>query len=417
MTTTTRCPLLLLALLLGGCATPPPATAPRTDDTALTAVPAADDVFIAPAALQPQVDFWRNVYVTWSRGQVALHDTRYMNLIYVVLDLPGSFDAESGYTDAQRAFVREYTDSLKTSLQSLERKRGLHAELTAEERALFDHIVATAGAGALTGAAERLRSQRGLRERFKRGLEISGRYDRLFRQIFRDAGLPEDLAYLPHVESSFQAHAQSSAGAVGLWQFTKGAAKTYMRDHPALDERLDPVASARGAARYLRHAHDVLGPWPLALTSYNHGIGGMKRARNAHGDDFARIVSYYDGPAFGFASRNFYAQFLAARDIARSPARFFPEGLRFDAPLDWERVVLEAPVRVSELAAYYDVDQQRLGLLNVAWTAAARQDRVALPTGVEVWLPPGTLARVARSRSASPDLAFEDRSAAPARVE
>jgi membrane-bound lytic murein transglycosylase D len=77
----------------------------------------------------------------------------------------------------------------------------------------------------LNGAAMRVRSQRGIRERFKHGLEISRRYDRQFRKIFRDAGLPEDLAYLPHVESSFQPAAKSSAGAVGMWQFTKAQRK------------------------------------------------------------------------------------------------------------------------------------------------------------------------------------------------
>jgi membrane-bound lytic murein transglycosylase D len=226
-------------------------------------------------------------------------------------------------------------------------------------------------------------------------LEISKRYDAIFKNIFRQAGLPYDLAYLPHVESSFQAYARSSAGAVGIWQFTKPAARIYLNNHPALDERLDPVASARGAARYLRDAYDTLGDWPLAVTSYNHGISGMTRAKQYFGTDFMKIVRYYEHPAFGFASRNFYAEFLAAREIANQPNRFFPD-LRYEAPLNWDRVVLNQSALASELAFHYDVDKQQLITMNPAWTEAAVLDKMTLPQGSEVWLPPGTLTRLAQ---------------------
>jgi membrane-bound lytic murein transglycosylase D len=136
--------------------------------------------------------------------------------------------------------------------------------------------------------------------------------------------LPEDLAYLPHVESSFQSSARSSAGAVGMWQFTKAAAKRFMPAGKKVDRRHDPFASAIGAANYLSYAYSALGNWPAAITSYNHGIGGMKRAQNQMGNDFARIVQDYAGPSFGFASRNYYAQFLAAREIASNPVQHFP---------------------------------------------------------------------------------------------
>ena len=109
-----------------------------------------------------------------------------------------------------------------------------------------------------------------------------------------------------------------------MWQFTKGAAKTFIPAGDRVDKRLDPFASAIGAARYLSYAYRKLGDWPAAITSYNHGVGGMKRAQNQVGRDFVRIVESYNGPAFGFASRNYYAQFLAAREIAGNPAFYFP---------------------------------------------------------------------------------------------
>ena len=283
--------------------------------------------------LEPQVAFWRKVYAQWSQSQVALHDNRHMGVIYEVVDLPGQ--AGGGFTPGQKALVQERFDDWKHRLRSLEDKLASRAPLDASDQQLARQIGEHADVRmAIRGAAERLRYQRGLRERFKRGLEISGRYDEHFRRIFRNAGLPEELAFLPHVESSFQANARSSAGAVGIWQFTAGAAKTFMNGQDSVAARLDPIASAHGAARYLSHAYGKLGSWPLAVTSYNHGIGGMQKAKNIYGHDFERIVQDYDHPLFGFASRNYYAEFLAAAEIAGDPDRFFPEGVDYESPLN-----------------------------------------------------------------------------------
>jgi membrane-bound lytic murein transglycosylase D len=278
------------------------------------------------------VEFWCKTYTVWHRSEVAFHDDRYLDVIYEVMVLPG-YVSES-LTSEQKEIVKQRRNFWKAQLSVLESKLRYNAPLNANDR----QMIAKLGSNGrqlnrvLIGAAERVRSQRGTRERFMRGLEISRRYDRQFRRIFRDAGLPEDLAYLPHVESSFQPSARSSAGAVGMWQFTKAAAKTFMPGG-RVDLCLNPIASAKGAARYLSYAYGKLGDWPTAITSYNHGIGGMKRAQNQVGRDFARIVNTYDGPAFGFASRNYYAQFLAAREIANNPKQYFPEGMQYELPL------------------------------------------------------------------------------------
>lgn len=287
--------------------------------------------FPRPTELEHQVAFWRRVYSEWRRSQTAVHDDRYLDLVYEVIDLPG--DSAESYTPEQKALIEE------RRLYWRDRLKGLAIDVEAglapspQDSELASKVVQAAGDSGLRTAHERVRVQRGLRERFKRGLEISGRYQLVFRKIFRRAGLPEDLAYLPHVESSFQASARSSAGAVGIWQFTRSAAKIFMDLELLGDQRMDPIASARGAARYLSSAHAKLGNWPLALTSYNHGIGGMQRAKQTYGEDFVRIVHHYDHPKFGFASRNFYTEFLAAREIASRPERFFPEGLHVEAPL------------------------------------------------------------------------------------
>ena len=392
---------ILTMLVLAACATqptPPPAKIPAAT---------SDAAFPTPPALQPQVEFWRNVYAVWGRHQVALHDNRHMDLIYEVVALPGPVG--EGYTTEQQDYLKIRQEMLKTSLRQLEIKTAANTPLTPVEQALANRIQSSSGGpGAIDGVSDRLRSQRGLRERFKRGLEISGRYDAAFRGVFREAGLPEDLAYLPHVESSFQNHAASSVGAVGMWQFMPDTARRLMILNAAVDERRDPVASAQGAARYLGNAHNRLGNWPMALTSYNHGVGGMARARQEYGDNFAAIVRNYSGPGFGFASRNFYAEFLAAREIARNPQRFFPEGLNYERPLNLDRIRLRQAVAAPTLAGHYEVDLWELASLNKAWNPVAQNGRVPLPAGIMVWLPAGTVARLAQRGTAARALALAD---------
>ena len=374
-----------------------PESVPEASPEEAEVPPVAADPFPLPEGLRGHVDFWTNVFGVWSTRQVAIHDLRYPGLVYEVVDLPDATAAAG--VKAEQHLVRARRDAVEARLRRLEVMVDMKVPLTEEEKDLALLVATRAGTDALRGAAERVREQRGIRERFRRGLEISGRYDALFRKIFRDAGLPEDLACLPHVESSFQAAARSSAGAVGIWQFTRGAARVFMNLTSSHDDRLDPVASARGAARYLRAAHERLGDWALAVTSYNHGVDGMARARERFGTDFDRIVREYDGKLFGFASKNFYAEFLAARMIATKPETYFPEGIAYEPPRVVDEVVLRASVSPQRVAQTYGVPLRQLAELNPGWTRRAVRGGRALPVGVSVWLPEGTLDRIAAARA------------------
>ncbi|MBK1701887.1 lytic transglycosylase domain-containing protein [Thiococcus pfennigii] len=358
--------------------------------------------FPEPAAIADNVAFWRNVYGTWGRGDVAIHDDEHLGVVYEVARLPGPIG--EGYDAAQRELVQARKAHYQWRLARLQEKVAAGQGLDREERALREKLVAAGGQGAIVGASQRVRSQRGLRERFRRGLEISGRYEPAFREIMRLHGVPEDLAFLPHVESSYQVHARSAVGAAGVWQFMPATGRQFMTVTPAVDERLDPVIAADAAARYLRDAYGRLGSWPLAITSYNHGVGGMQRAKAAYGTDFGAIAEHYDGPAFGFSSRNFYACFLAAREVASAPERYFPEGIRRERPLDGDRLVLRQSLPASDVARHYGLSLQRLGALNLAWRDPVLAGRATLPAGSTVWLPAGSLQRVAGHPQPSPVL-------------
>ncbi len=374
----------LLVLLLNGCA--------GTGDHGRSYE--STGTFPVAPEIQPNVDFWRKVYGVWGRGQVAFHDDEYMGVIYEVADLPGY--TGSGYSSDQRHYIAAKEAWYAGRLKSLEQKVRRGDSLSRDERALQDKLVDAGGKGAIYGASERVRAQRGIREKFRRGLEISGRYDETFREIFRSRGLPEDLAYLPHVESSFQVNARSGVGAAGIWQFMPATGRVYgMTVSHAVDDRLDPVVAAEGAASYLGSAHAKLRSWPLAITSYNHGQGGMANAKAIYGTDFGAIATRYKGPYFGFSSRNFYAQFLAAREVAGNPKKYFPEGVNYQSPQSRDRVVLRSTMPAHHVANHYGVSTYRLADLNLHWRDSAVSGRAPLPAGTTVWLPDGTLSRVA----------------------
>ena len=152
---------------------------------------------------------------------------------------------------------------------------------------------------------------------------------------------------------------------------------------------VDPIAATRAAAAYLRSAHELLDDWGLAVTSYNHGTTGMRRASNLYGRDLERIVQEYRSDSFGFASRNFYTEFLAVREILSHPETYFDEPLEIDTPVRLQSLVLPRPVSAPRLARVVGDDIERLAEANPAWMDKAVRGKVALPANTEVWLPVG----------------------------
>lgn len=345
----------------------------------------SDEIFPLPASLKSAVDFWCKTFSQWRMDQVVLHDDEHLGVVYRILEIPGP--VAEGLTVSQRQWVRSQETLLAAELSRVYSDLLAGRRLDPDGQELADAI--QRGNGKIQGAAERVRSQRGVRERFLRGLETSGGYIEWFRDAFRSQGLPEDLAYLPHVESSFSNVARSSVGAAGMWQFMPSTARLFMTVDSAVDERLNPVTAARSAARFFGEMHRKLGSWPLAITSYNHGLGGMSRARDAYGNDIGRIVREYDSPSFGFASRNFYVEFLAARRIAKSPERHFPEGVRFHSSLSMKPWTLRRSMSAPEIGRHIGTSTSTLSYLNPGWTSQALSGKKQLRAGVTIWIPAG----------------------------
>lgn len=278
----------------------------------------AETPFPQTPAIQDNVKFWVDVFANYGVRDFIVHDRDQVDRVYQVIHLPGAGEPTRGE-------VADMDDYLKTKYaNALNHLATGQAPANADER----HIAGMFKGqplSAYTAAAQNLRVQQGLHERFGEGLLRSRYYRPTMERIFRRAGLPPELVTLASVESGFYSRAKSSAGAVGIWQFTRGTGKQYMRITRYHDDRFDPTTETRAAAELLRSNYDTLGSWPLAITAYNYGTGGTSAAAAEFGGDYDRIVRNFNGPRFGFAARNYYAEFLAALQVHREEQRYFPE--------------------------------------------------------------------------------------------
>lgn len=348
---------------------------------------ARDDPFVVPVGLERAVEFWKKVYGEWSENEVTFHDRDDLGIVYRTMEQKKS-GTPSEYA-ANEAAQQAVVDRYRRILLDLAARDPDPRTLGGEYRDVYDVFGDLGSPARWRQAAERIRVQRGLREKFQRGLIHAGQFRDHILAIFREEGVPEEIAWLPMVESTFNIEARSKVGAAGVWQFMPGTGRQYMRVDATVDERLDPIIAARGAARLLKHNYRGLGSWPLALTAYNHGYYGMRRAVQQVGtNDYMTIRRLYDGPAFGFASKNFYAEFLAALHVAEHPEQYFGMYEPFQA-LEFDVVRTPVGMRLADIASAVQVDRDRLWQLNPSLTDDVWAGRQAVPAGFRLRLPPG----------------------------
>jgi membrane-bound lytic murein transglycosylase D len=273
---------------------------------------------LSSAGLEQRVDFWKKVYTQYGENDLIIHDLFHVNLIYGV----ANDDDVTSKVAATKGTLREMRAALETPDTFSPEARQIAESIAALGLPLTDALLAD--------LLDSVHTQRGIKERFRDGIIRSGRHVEEFRETLKKAGVPQELALLPLVESSFE-NVRSKAGAVGMWQFTRSTGRLYLKINNRVDERLDPSKATHAASRLLRDNYNALGSWPLAITAYNHGRGGMQRAQQAHGSDLTTIIKDYRGPLFGYASMNFYSEFLAAVEVYGTYATYFGE-LVLDKP-------------------------------------------------------------------------------------
>jgi membrane-bound lytic murein transglycosylase D len=272
----------------------------------------ASVVIFPREGLEPRVQFWKDVFTLYGDRHLIFHDVKSVHLVYKIVDLETA-GTRGDDSIARRNIERTHREEIARSLHQI--AAGGSPEWGKDAQQIALKIAASGVADDPRILASRIHVQRGIRERFAEGLIRYSTYRDMIEPILRREGVPDALAALPLVESSYLNLALSRTGAAGIWQFMPSTARLFMKVTATVDERLDPQIATRSAARLLRRNYDTLGNWPLAISAYNHGLSGLMRAKSACGNSIREIIHCYQGRSFGYASMNFYAEFLAAFDL------------------------------------------------------------------------------------------------------
>lgn len=277
--------------------------------------------------IQQQVGFWVDVYSRYSSDDAVLHDAEDVRRIYEVLDLSRNrkrsrFFRILAARKKWRALLESVQKKVEGSTDPLRPPFGLSAEELRVFHLFSDSTDPSRFAEALR--KKRMRVQFGQKDRFLGAIRDSRKYIQMMEQVFRDEGVPVELTRIPFVESGFNSRALSKVGAAGIWQLMPSTGRQYLEIGPESDQRKDPTYATRAAARLLKDNFKETGSWPLAIVAYNHGRKGMLRAvRQVGSDDVRAIIQSFRSRSFGFASRNFFMEFLAAYLVERDHPKYF----------------------------------------------------------------------------------------------
>jgi membrane-bound lytic murein transglycosylase D len=194
------------------------------------------------------------------------------------------------------------------------------------------------------------------------GLRRSGQFMKLARQIFKEEGVPVDIAWLGQVESSWKVKAMSWASASGLWQFVPSTGRRFgLRQTAWIDERNSYEQATRASAKYLKFlANRYHGNWELAMAAYNTGEGNIDRAISRAGTE--NFWAAY--PYVAQETRNYVPNILATIVIAKNPEKYGFKGIRPEAPMAYDVVRVQNATSLQLVADATDSSVDYLRSLN-----------------------------------------------------
>jgi len=338
---------------------------------------------LSSPSLQTRIRFWKDIYSKYDSQTGVIHDSKYIDKIYDVVDLRSRVGKPS-------QIIKQEKEKWRKALKSLHarQKQGLPPEGPEQEKIVALYSDITDSQRFLDAShRRRLRWQPGQKDHFLAGLARSGRWLPMMEDEFRKAGVPVEITRLPFVESSFNLKARSKVGASGVWQFMRSTGKNYLRINAWLDERNDPLQATRAAAQLLKQNYASLESWPLAITAYNHGRQGMMRAVRTIGSQLIEdILGQYKSRTFGFASGNFLACLLAAIEVEREAATLFG-AIERDQPVHSFEFSVPKAVNFSDLVTAFGVDRALLVDLNPSLDPDVTRGSLFIPMGYPLRLP------------------------------
>jgi len=243
----------------------------------------------------------------------------------------------------------------------------------------------------------------------------SGRYRPAIVKALKEAGLPEELSWLPLIESGFKVRAFSRARALGLWQFIASTGYKFgLKRDRWIDERMDPEKSTTAAIAYLKELHQIFGDWATVLAAYNCGEGTVlkriRRQRINYLDNFWDL--YRELPR---ETAFYFPKFLAVLHILNEPENYGISLPPVDEAVKSEKVNIKKEVHLKAVAEHLDVSYASLRRLNPELRYNYTPDRpyaLNVPKGkgellltkigdIPVWRPPYMVHRVRRGETLS----------------
>jgi membrane-bound lytic murein transglycosylase D len=278
--------------------------------------------FHIPNLLKPAVNFWFRIYTQYSTQQVVIFDTNHLDVVYEVIDLRPLADASespSEYAETSSELIRTTLAHYRSAFSSLA-SNDQPAGSTREEKIILSKIRHLKHRPSFDELADQLKMVRGQRDSMIKGLVAAETFLPKMEMIFSRMHIPVEITRLSLVESLFNFRALSKVGALGVWQFMPASGRDYLTidAHRRIDERLSPIKATLAAGKLLLANYGSLGNWPLAIIAYNHGQKNLPRLVGEK-YSFAKISEIFENkskgdeePALGWASRNYYSEFLAA---------------------------------------------------------------------------------------------------------
>jgi membrane-bound lytic murein transglycosylase D len=206
--------------------------------------------------------------------------------------------------------------------------------------------------------------QTGEKAWFLEAYKRSGLYKDMIIGELRAAGLPEQLVWVPMIESWFRVRALSTARALGMWQFISSTGYRYgLKRDKYIDERMDPVKATKAAVQYLGDLHGIFGDWTTALAAYNCGEGYVQRVIQAQRIDY--LDNFWDlFNSLPWQTARYVPRFIASLMIISNPAKYGFDLPAPDSPLKFETVRVNTPVKLAGLAQNLGLDPLLLNILN-----------------------------------------------------
>tara|TARA_R110000868_G_scaffold100129_11_gene275500 strand:+ start:7785 stop:9146 length:1362 start_codon:yes stop_codon:yes gene_type:complete len=267
--------------------------------------------------------FWFDIYTQHPSSHSVLHDKENLAIIYDVLDF-STVDSSNLNHFTKAALQVKYVDKIVSQYKAafLQLSKGStkgaieQKILAALSQAKIKLPSKSARKKFYKDLSSNLRAQTGQKDNIQAGIDSFAYYEHTIKQYFEAYDVPWELRAIPFLESSFNVRARSKVGASGVWQFMRYIGSHFMTIDRRQDGRLQPLMATAAALHLLKQNLKIMGRWDLAIAAYNSGTKHLLKGKRLMQKknkvaSLANILEYYEHDHIGFASKNFFAEFLA----------------------------------------------------------------------------------------------------------